>query len=549
MMRHFITVAACGHVRKMRMAVLGCWLCWAGMAAALAADNASDSGSSAAPIGHVSPATAGTVAAPGRSAWRADFSESLVAVVGEWVKRDAVFGVTWLQVGFGAGVLALVGLADQFLRRRLRQGAGRRAAAVGGRLRAAWLELSVNATLAPLAWFLWLWGGHLALSVWLAGLTGGNAAWVIDALHWLYHAGSLVVLFWFLFRMIKVAEMLLKQWAATTASKWDAVLATVASRALLFVAPLVAVIFVLPTLDIPQSHRQLFRDGTSLLLILAIGFTLYQLVHALSEAVLNLYRVEASDNLEARKVHTQVKVLKKVAIILIGFFTAASMLMVFDSVRQLGTSLLASAGIAGIICGFAAQRSIATLLAGFQIAITQPIRLDDAVVVENEFGRIEEITLTYVVVCLWDLRRLIVPINYFIEKQFQNWTRVNADLLGSVVLQVDYTTPLAVLRQEYERILKNSPLWDGKAKGLQVTDAKEHTLEVRALVSAADASATWDLRCEVREKLVDFLQREHPHCLPRTRTESRAQDGQHQRNDAPKPRTLAHSGRHLIHRR
>ena len=195
------------------------------------------------------------------------------------------------------------------------------------------------------------------------------------------------------------------------------------------------------------------------------------------------------------------------------------MLMTFESVRQLGTSILASAGIAGIVVGFAAQRSIATLLAGFQIAMTQPIRLDDVVIVENEWGRIEEITLTYVAVRIWDQRRLILPITYFIEQPFQNWTRTSADILGTVFLYVDYRAPLDAIRAELDRILQASPSWDGKVKGLQVTNAQEQTLEIRALASAADASLAWDLRCEVREKLVQFLQRHHPESLPRIRAE------------------------------
>jgi small-conductance mechanosensitive channel len=204
----------------------------------------------------------------------------------------------------------------------------------------------------------------------------------------------------------------------------------------------------------------------------------------------------------------------------------ASMLMVFDSVRQFGTSILASAGIAGIIIGFAAQRSIATLLAGFQIAFTQPIRLDDVVIVENEWGRIEDITLTYVTVRIWDMRRLIVPITYFIEQPFQNWTRTSSELLGSVFLYVDYTMPLQPLREELDRILETSQHWDRKVKVLQVTDAKEHTLELRALASAADASTAWNLRCEVREKLIAFVQQRYPEHLPRMRAELQPATGE-----------------------
>jgi small-conductance mechanosensitive channel len=193
--------------------------------------------------------------------------------------------------------------------------------------------------------------------------------------------------------------------------------------------------------------------------------------------------------------------------------------MMFESVRQLGTNILASAGIAGIIVGFAAQRSIATLLAGLQIAITQPIRVDDVVIVENEWGRIEDITLTYVVVRVWDARRLVLPITYFIERPFQNWTRTSADLLATVFLHVDYRAPLDAIREELSRILHESPYWDRRVNVLQVTEARERTMEIRALASAADASLAWDLRCEVREKLIQFLQAHHPESLPRVRAE------------------------------
>jgi len=195
------------------------------------------------------------------------------------------------------------------------------------------------------------------------------------------------------------------------------------------------------------------------------------------------------------------------------------MLMTFPKVRQLGTTILASAGIIGIVVGMAAQRTIGTFIAGIQIAITQPIRVDDVVIVENEWGRIEEITLTYVVVKIWDLRRLIVPITYFIEKPFQNWTRVTADILGTVFIYVDHTVPVDSIREELQNILKKSELWDGKVCVLQVTNTSERTVELRALMSAADASTAWSLRCEVREKLIDFMKKKYPKALPKLRAE------------------------------
>jgi small-conductance mechanosensitive channel len=301
----------------------------------------------------------------------------------------------------------------------------------------------------------------------------------------------------------------------------DDLLLPVAARTARVLLPIVAVVGWLQMLAIPPEYQALLRTAISLTIIGATAFLLYRGVEAGEVPVLRRYRMDAQDNLEARTVYTQVIVLKRIATTVIAVFAIASGLMVFEPVRQLGTSILATAGIAGIIIGFAAQRSISTLLAGLQIALTQPIRLDDVVIVENEWGRIEDISLTYVTVRIWDQRRLIVPINHFIEQPFQNWTRSSADLLGTIHLHVDYRAPLAAIRAELDRILAESPYWDGKVKVLQVTEAGPQTLELRALASAADASIAWDLRCEVREKLVTFLQQHHPESLPRVRAELR----------------------------
>ncbi|MGA7828790.1 MAG: mechanosensitive ion channel domain-containing protein [Geobacteraceae bacterium] len=288
--------------------------------------------------------------------------------------------------------------------------------------------------------------------------------------------------------------------------------------------PLIASLLTLPFLRFPQEMAELFRHLISLALIGAVAWLMISTIVGLREMVLQRYDINSSDNLKARTVSTQVNVLVKVAVVLIIIMAGATMLMTFDKVRQVGVSLLASAGVIGIIVGFAAQHSLATLMAGIQIAITQPIRLDDVVVVEGEWGRIEEITLTYVVVCIWDLRRLVLPITYFLEKPFQNWTRVSADMLGTVTLHCDYRVPVASLRDELQTILAGTDLWDGKASGLVVLDANDKTIVLRALVSARDSGKLWDLRCLVREKLVGFLQREHPYSLPRLRAEMEDRD-------------------------
>ena len=191
--------------------------------------------------------------------------------------------------------------------------------------------------------------------------------------------------------------------------------------------------------------------------------------------------------------------------------------MTFPAVRHLGAGLLASAGIVGLVIGIAARPTVETIIAGVQLALTEPIRLDDVVIVEGEWGRIEEITATYIVVRIWDDRRLIVPVTHFLQQPFQNWTRVTADLLGQVALEVDYRTPVEEVRSEVGRLVEASPDWDRRFWNLQVVEAGEHTMRLRVLLSAADASTAWNLRCEIREKLIAYLQAQHPEALPRIR--------------------------------
>ncbi|WP_285905389.1 mechanosensitive ion channel family protein [Pseudodesulfovibrio pelocollis] len=230
------------------------------------------------------------------------------------------------------------------------------------------------------------------------------------------------------------------------------------------------------------------------------------------------YDVSVADNLGARQVHTKVKVLQRIVVVLIWFGALAGVLMQFERFRLLGGTLLASAGVLSIVLGLSAQKTFGSIIAGIQIALTHPINLDDVVIVEGEWGRIEEVTFTYVVVRIWDMRRLVVPITYFLETPFQNWTRKSAEILGPVFLHVDYATPLAPLRDELLRLCQGAgELWNGKTCLLQVTEAGPQTMTVRALVSASDASRAWDLRCLVREGLVAFLQANHPGCLPRHR--------------------------------
>lgn len=255
----------------------------------------------------------------------------------------------------------------------------------------------------------------------------------------------------------------------------------------------------------------------TLLVNVSITWLLIVAIKSMRLFIFARYNIATQNNLKARKIQTQIVVIERILIVLVLLFAFAVSLLIFPKIRQVGMSLLASAGIAGIIIGFAAQRSIALFLAGVQIAFTQPIRLDDVVIVEGEWGWIEEITLTYVVVRIWDKRRLIVPITYFIDKPFQNWTRQSADILGTVFVYVDYGFPVNAMREELTRILSEAKEWDGMVNVLQVTDATQATMEIRALMSAPDSPTAWDLRVKVREKLIQFVQEKYPQYLPRTR--------------------------------
>jgi len=257
--------------------------------------------------------------------------------------------------------------------------------------------------------------------------------------------------------------------------------------------------------------------ANNIILILSVGWILIKFVKLGSYLLNKKLDIKSSDNLNARKRLTQLTVFQNIADTVIVIVTVSVILMTFDGARVVGKSLLTSAGIAGIIIGFAAQKSIGMFLAGVQIAITQPIRLDDVVIVEGEWGRIEEITLTYVAVRIWDERRLMLPVNYFLEKPFQNWTRASANIMGTVFFYVGYDLPVQAIRDFVPQILKDNPNWDGRVFNVQITNSNEFYKEMRILVSSSDASKNWDLRTEVREKVIDFIQANYPDCFAKVR--------------------------------
>jgi len=262
-----------------------------------------------------------------------------------------------------------------------------------------------------------------------------------------------------------------------------------------------------------------FNHFLKITLIFLISWFIIKLMRLIRLYLDDTHRIDSSNNLRARKIHTQYRILERVIKVLIIFIAVAAALMTFDSIKRVGISLFASAGVASIIIGFSAQKIIASIIAGIQLAIAQPIRVQDVVIVNGEWGWIEEINLTYVVVKVWDRRRLVVPTTYFIDNIFQNWTRKSSFILGTVFLYTDYTISVDAIREELDRLLEDNKLWDGKVKVVQVTDASEKTMELRILVSADDSPTAWELRVFLREKLIKFIQDNYPESLPKTRVE------------------------------
>jgi small-conductance mechanosensitive channel len=377
-----------------------------------------------------------------------------------------------------------------------------------------WRVEAVRKLGGPLRLMIGVYGFVFVATPMLLKLPGGeqpHLKWqVFDRI---FELGVFTAFLWLCLNATQVVETLFKARAAATPGKWDNLVVPHLCRSLRVLGPVVGVIFAMPMLGLPPEFDAL----RSILVIGAVAYILFRAVHLGERVVLARCDITTADNLQARKVYTQVHVLSRTIHVIIAIFTMASVLMLFEEVRRFGTSILASAGVFGIILGFAAQRTIANLFAGFQLALTQPIRHDDVVIVEGEWGRIEEMTLTYVVVRIWDDRRLVVPLNYFIEQPFQNWTRNSSKILGSVFVWADYTLPISELRPVVQRLVEGCGDWDRRFWNLQITDATERAMQLRVLATASDASKAWDLRCEIREKLLDYLQKHHPQSLPKVR--------------------------------
>ena len=345
--------------------------------------------------------------------------------------------------------------------------------------------------------------------------------------------GDIVVEPWMRVALVLIAALLVAvlvfnilRYAARRMLKPDDVLGIVLARCehpFEVVLPLLALQFALMDTDLGLGHGKLLdamRHGIRVALLAALTWLAVRAISGIERAINLRHPADIEDNLHARQVQTQTKVLSRSGMLLVGVLGVATILMTFPGVRSFGASLLASAGVAGLVIGLAARPVLSNLLAGLQIALAQPIRLDDVLIIQNEWGRVEEITGTYVVLRIWDERRLIIPLQWLIENPFQNWTRTSAQILGTVFLWVDYGLPLGPLRAELDRVVHAAPEWDKRVVVLQVTDADARTMQLRILVSSRNSGLNFDLRCRVREALIDFLRREYPKYLPRTRIET-----------------------------
>lgn len=448
------------------------------------------------------------------------FSLLLERIFGSVVRNVVFGGVTWADLGI-IGCFVLLAIAAHsviafFVRRKIL------------RIHAepsSWQYQLVTGFSKPVYLLIWIYGLYFAATLLTPNLFAPSANAEAQRLFDnLLDIALVILVCWLFLRLTGALEARLAQWAAKSQSKLDDILVPLIGKTLRVLVPVIAIILMLPLVGLPAAYNGLIAKASSLLIIGAISGILFSTVGAVEKYALSKYDITAADNLQARKVYTQVKVITKTVYFIIGIISLASALMMFEEVRRVGTSILASAGVLGVILGFAAQKTIANLFAGFQLAMAQPIRLDDVVIVESEWGRIEEITLTYVVVHIWDDRRLIVPLSYFIEKPFQNWTRVSASLLGSVFLWVDFTMPIVELRQSVQQIVEGCNDWDRRFWNLQVTDSNEHAMQIRVLATAADSGKAWNLRCDIREKLIALVQSRHALSLPRLRGDLKAVD-------------------------
>lgn len=380
----------------------------------------------------------------------------------------------------------------------------------------------IEAGLGPLCLLVWYYGLYLTAELWTGGIEyNGEWRWLQELLRHVAGLGLFVAGFWFFYSAGKVLDEHFRTHSERTPSKIDNVLLPTLGLTLRLLAPIVALLLFIHTWPLSADSTQFARKLLSIVLIGAATWILRRGVLLGEKTILSTGDLNKAGNFQGRALATRVQVLRKIAMVLISVFAFAAVLMLFDEVRDIGRSILASAGIAGIIIGLAAQRSLGNLFAGLQIALTQPVRIGDQIKLQDEVGFVEEITLTYVVVRIWDLRRLIVPLSYFIEQPVQNWTRNSTNLLSPVSIRVDFSFPVDKFRAHMKEVVAQSPYWDKVTFNVQVTSSDHQSMEVRVLGSADSPGNSGNLQCELREKMIDYVHRHYPQCLPKAREEGK----------------------------
>ena len=399
--------------------------------------------------------------------------------------------------------------------------------------RESWLSLIVWVLRQPLVMYMWACGLSGLFLTQLAPWLNFPVIPPVRA-HPVFPVLTIIAAGFVVLRALRAATRKLRDASLAEPTQWRGAWALLSVRALQVLLPLLTIRSVLPLLPIPPARLLIVAKLFTLLVIASVGFLAGQLLVEF-ERVAIARRNKLGEDRATRRAVTQISVLRKIGVVVIALLTIACMLMVFDSVRHFGQSLLASAGLAGIIAGVAAQKSLSTLFAGLQIAVTQPISLGDSVTVENEYGTVEDITLTYVVVRLWDQRRMVLPIGYFLEKPFINWTRRAESLLGEVRLPVEFSAPVGKVREELDRLLAADSRWDGGTKNLEVSDASGTGMQLRVVVSARNTTDLGGLRAQIRESLIEFLSRNHAGALPQNRTVLERRAAAAQATEAPAP--------------
>jgi small-conductance mechanosensitive channel len=433
------------------------------------------------------------------------------------MQTEIISGVTFSQIAIGLLQLALLLVIQRALDRLAKRLRVDRLSLVNDR---GTRTAVVRALLTRFD--LWIWGcGVYTLLAWhfnrlLAPTLGPNWA-TPQRQAAILQAITILALSSLGGRLIYVTNRRLRALAAGDSSHWESVVAVLCADALQVGIPMVATIFALSRVGLPSYLTVNSRDVINALVILATGYLACRQVSLAADKIIQSHRVRGGVDVRSRALYTEVSALRKAILFVLAFLTVATAMVFCAPLRHIGTSLLASAGLITVLAGVVVQRSLGHLFAGFQLALTQPILLDDLVVLGGELGKVEEITLAYVVIHLWDQRRLVVPITYFLEKPFENWTRRSPELLGTVFLYFDYHLPVNELREEFFRYVDAHPAWDQRVKSLVVAEAKETSIQIRALVSAADPDKLWTLRCEVREALISYVRERHPTHLVRTR--------------------------------